>query len=201
MKIIGLAGGSGSGKSTVCKLFFENGFAYINTDEVYHALTATPTPCLDDLVHEFGREILNTDSYSLNRQKLAEKVFKDGATEKLQKLNEIAHYHILKHTQELIDELSEDEYFGVLIDAPLLFESGFNEKCDLIISVIASEDIRIKRITERDGISEEKAKMRIRAQLSDEFLKKNSNYLIVNDGDVSELYKKVDEISEKIKNL
>ena len=81
MKIIGLAGGSGSGKSTVCKLFSKEGFAFINTDEVYHGLTSRKTPCLDDLVHEFGREILNSDN-SLNREKLGQLVFAIGAEEK-----------------------------------------------------------------------------------------------------------------------
>jgi dephospho-CoA kinase len=201
VKVIGLAGGSGSGKSTVCKLFSEKGFAFINTDEVYHKLTSTPTPCLDDLVHEFGREILNDDFYSLNRKKLAEIVFAEGAEKKLKILNEISHFHILNETEEIITSLSDEEYFGVLIDAPLLFESAFDKKCDFVISVIADENIRIKRITERDGISEENAKIRINKQLSNDFLKKKSKFIIVNDGDINELKKAVDEISEKIKKL
>ncbi len=201
MKVIGLAGGSGSGKSTVSKLFYENGFAFINTDEIYHKLTSTPTPCLDDLVHEFGREILNPEIHSLNRKKLAEIVFAKGQEDKLQRLNKIAHFHVLRETEEIIASLSEDEYFGVLIDAPLLFESGFDKKCDFVISVTANENVRIKRITERDGITEEKAKARINAQLSDEFLINNSKFIIVNDGDIDELRKNVNEISEKIKKL
>ena len=199
MKIIGLAGGSGSGKSTVCKLFAKNGFAFINTDELYHALTKTPTPCLDDLVHEFGREILNEEFYSLNRKKLADIVFNNP--EKLKKLNKIAHYHILRETEEIIASYPTGKYFGVLVDAPLLFESGFDKKCDFVISVIADEDLRIKRITERDGISVEKATERIKNQATDEFLKKNSRFLIVNDGDFDALEKSVNEISEKIKNF
>ena len=88
-----------------------------------------------------------------------------------------------------------------MVDAPLLFESGFDKKCDFVISVIADEDLRIKRITERDGISVEKAKERIKNQATDEFLKKNSLFLIVNDGDLDALEKSVNEISEKIKNF
>ena len=199
MKIIGLAGGSGSGKSTVCKLFSKEGFAFINTDEVYHGLTSRKTPCLDDLVHEFGREILNSDN-SLNREKLGQLVFAVGAEEKLKALNKITHYHILRETEKIIASLPREKYFGVLIDAPLLFESGFDKKCDLVISVIADENTRIMRITERDGISAEKAKSRIKAQLSDEFLKENSKYIIVNDGNLTALQGAVSEISEKIKN-
>lgn len=200
MKIIGLAGGSGSGKTTVCKLFSEFGYAFINTDEVYHALTSTATPCLDDLVCEFGREILNP-GYSLNRKKLADIVFNDGEGEKLKKLNKIAHFHVLRETEEIIASLSDECFCGVLVDAPLLFESGFDKKCDFIVSVIADEAVRIKRIVERDGISEEKAFARIKTQASDEFLKENSHFLIVNDGDFDALRVSVREISEKIKNF
>ncbi len=200
MKIIGLAGGSGSGKSTVCKLFSENGFAFVNTDEVYHELTSKKTPCLDELVLEFGKEILNTDN-SLNRVKLASIVFSSNSSEKLKKLNKIAHYHVLSQTEKIIAELPKDKYFGVLVDAPLLFESGFHEKCDLVISVIAEDGARIKRITARDGISEEKAILRINNQLSNEYLKEKSDIIIVNDGNLDALKISVREISEKIKNF
>ena len=177
----------------------KNGFAFINTDDVYHALTSGKSPCLDELVGEFGEGILNSDSCALDRSKLGEIVF--NSKQKLEKLNKIAHYHILKRTEEMIKELPTGEFFGVLVDAPLLFESGFDKKCDFIISVIANEDLRINRIKERDGITEEKAKMRLRAQKSDDFLKNNSHFLIVNDGDINALTKAVDEISEKIKNI
>ena len=198
MKIIGLAGGSGSGKSSVCKLFSENGFAFINTDEVYHELCSKKSPCLDELVSEFGESILNADN-SLNRAKLAEIVFAKNAEKKLKRLNEIAHFHVLAETERIISTLPKDKYSGVLVDAPLLFESGFNRKCEIIISVIADEKKRIARITERDGISTEKAKLRIKNQISDEFLKENSDFIIVNDGDFNALRKSVDDISEKIK--
>ncbi|MBQ7333672.1 MAG: dephospho-CoA kinase [Clostridia bacterium] len=199
MKIIGLAGGSGSGKSTVCKLFLKNGFTYINTDEVYHRLTSKPSPCLEALTKEFGKEILNSD-FSLNREKLASIVFSNDAAEKRKKLNQISHYYVLAETEKIIDSLSQDGFFGVLVDAPLLFESGFDKKCDIIISVIADEKTRISRIVKRDGISQLSAKSRIRAQISDEFLKENSHFIIVNDGDAQDLEARVQEISDKIKN-
>ena len=199
MKIIGLAGGSGSGKTTVAELFSENGFAYINTDEVYHALTSRKSPCLEDLIQEFGSGIVNAE-YSLDRKALASIVFQDGAEEKRKKLNQITHFHVLSETEQMIASLDEKVFFGVLVDAPLLFESGFDKKCDKIISVIAEKSVRIARIIKRDSISEEKAEARIKAQLSDEFLKAHSDYLIVNNGDFGSLRKRVYEISEQIKN-
>ena len=199
MKVIGLAGGSGSGKSTVCELFLKNGFTYINTDEVYHSLTSGLTPCLLSLVKEFGTQILNSDN-SLNRPKLASIVFAPNAAEKHKKLNEIAHYYVLSETEKIISELEGKAFFGVLIDAPLLFESGFDKKCDFVISVIADKEKRIERILARDGISKEKALARINNQLSDDFLKKNSKYIITNDGNIETLTESVNEISEKIKN-
>ena len=199
MKIIGLAGGSGSGKTTVCKLFSGLGFAYINTDEVYHKLISAPSLCLDELVLEFGEGILNPDK-TLDRKKLSAIVFAENAHVKRKRLNEITHFHILSETEGIIASLS-DEYFGVLVDAPLLFESGFDKKCDFIISLVSDKAMRIKRITERDGITSEDAAARINSQLSDEFLKENSDFLIVNDGDLDALRKSVYEISEKIKKF
>jgi len=200
LKIIGLAGGSGSGKTTVAELFSKNGFAYIDTDKVYHGLTSHPSPCLDDLVHEFGREILNPDC-SLNREHLSEIVFQPEASEKREKLNKIAHSHVISETFAIISSLDESEFFAVLIDAPLLFESGLDKSCDKVISVVADEKIRISRIVARDGITEERALKRIKSQLSDEFLRKNSDYIIVNDGNLYDLKKQVDMLSEQIKNL
>lgn len=199
MKIIGLAGGSGSGKTTVCELFSKIGYACINTDEIYHALISKPSPCLLELVTEFGEEILNPDG-SLNRRRLGSIVFESDSDEKLKKLNKIAHFHILKEAEDIIAKLPEETFFGVLVDAPLLFESGFDRKCDVVISVIADEKTRIERITARDGISPENAKLRIKKQLSNEVLREKSDYTIVNDGDIDALTKSVNLLSEKIKN-
>lgn len=196
MLVIGLAGGSGSGKGVASQIFASYGFLHIDTDRVYHDLISGPSPCLSELVSEFGGGILAQNG-ALDRKKLAAIVFSDRT--KLDRLNSIAHRHILKKTREIINSARADGYFAVLVDAPLLFESGFDKECDLVISLLAKRDIRICRIIARDGISSEKAAARIDNQLSDGFLTERSDYIIENNGTTEELSQKIDEIINELK--
>ena len=198
MLVIGLAGGSGSGKGSVCAIFREFGFEFIDTDALYGKLTAPGGKCIGPLVSEFGKVILNEDG-SLNKTTLAKIVFmSENAEEKRKKLDGITHKIILGETRKLLTDYSSKNTFAVLVDAPLLFESGFDRECDIIISVIAEENIRIKRIIQRDKITEEMARNRIASQLSNEFLRENSDYIIVNNGSMEELRGNISSIAEKI---
>lgn len=199
MKIIGLCGGSGSGKTTVASLFSELGFAYINTDEVYHELTSSQSKCLDELVCEFGSQILS-DSNVLDRKKLADIVFSENGEQKRQRLNKIAHYHVIEKTKSMINDAKNSGFYAVLIDAPLLFESHLTDICDAVLAVVAKKDLRINRICKRDGISVDAALRRIESQLSDDFLIKNSDYVIVNNGTQENIKQEVMRIAEQIKN-
>lgn len=197
MTVIGLCGGSGSGKSTVSKLFSKYGFVSINTDEIYHELTSEKTECLLELVDEFGESIL-TDSFSLDRRKLAAIVFADAAAKKKHTaLNRIAHKHVLNRVRSLIAEYEKNGATAVLVDAPMLFESGFDKECDAIISVTADRDERAKRIVERDSISMDAAFARIASQLPDEYLIENSDYNINNDS-LDALPQEVEKIANQI---
>ena len=200
MKVIGLCGGSGSGKGTVAQLFSEFDIPSIDTDKVYHALTSSKSLCLDALADEFGPQILSLDG-SLDRSKLSEIVFsRNDSAEKRRKLNQISHKFVLQRTREILDEYRADGKKAVLVDAPLLFESGFDKECDFVIAVIANESIRISRIVERDKITVENARRRIRTQLPDEYLEANSKYIIKNDGMLSELRETVGKIAAEILN-
>lgn len=199
MKIVGLCGGSGSGKSTVLTLFSEYGFIPINTDEIYHELTSKYTECLKELAAEFG-ECIVTPSFSLDRRKLAAIVFSENADkEKHKVLNRIAHKHVLGKVREMIAEYRNTGALAVLVDAPMLFESGFDKECDVIISVTADKDVRVQRIVARDSISNEAAMARIAAQLPDDYLIENSDYNIHND-DLLTLPEKVEKVAKKILN-
>ena len=180
MKIIGLCGGSGSGKGTVSVLFLKHGFRTIDTDAVYHKLVSKKSKCLDALTKEFGEEILSPDS-SLNRKKLSEIVFKsEESASKLAALNAITHKFVLEETRGLILRYEKMGVPAVLIDAPLLFESGFNKECDEIICVTADKDVRVERIMKRDGLTKKDAFLRVNTQLPDEYLIRNSDYNIEN---------------------
>lgn len=199
MKIIGLVGGTGAGKGTVSKIFEKYNFAAIDTDAVYHEITSSLTPCLIELRDAFGEGIITADG-ALDRRALAGIVFKEGAENKRALLNAIAHKFVLDEVRKRISVLKEQGYAAVLVDAPLLFESGFDKECDSILCITAGKNVRMQRIVKRDGISGEMASSRIKAQLSDEELKSRSDFVIENDGDLDALILCVENTVPKILN-
>jgi dephospho-CoA kinase len=200
MKVIGLCGGSGSGKGTVAEIFSVYGIPSVDTDRVYHDLTTRQTECLNALVNEFGVGILNKDG-TLDRGALSELVFGDGAAAvKRQTLNNIAHKYILERTREILRDFEEMGAKAALVDAPLLFESGFDKECDSIIAVVANMKVRIDRIMLRDNITEKSATLRVKTQLPDDYLCTRADFVIDNSGSLDELERSVTEIAQKILN-
>lgn len=186
MKIIGLCGGSGSGKGAVSSLFDAYGIPSIDTDAVYHDITSHPSDCLDALASEFGPSVVNAGR--LDRATLREIVFNaPGSAEKLNRLNAITHKYIIDETEKIISAYEKDGFRGVIIDAPLLFESGLDKRCDTVIAVLANREVRIARIMLRDGITLDAARARIDSQLSDAELVNRANIIIRNDGTIDEL--------------
>lgn len=177
---IGICGSSGSGKGYVCKLFSTYGYKWIDTDKVYRDLATPKSECVRELREYFGECILNPDG-SLNRKELSKCVFEgEGSSKKLSKLNEITHFYIRKETERIITESEKNGYKGVLVDAPVLFESGFDKMCDVTICVTAPKEIKLQRIVSRDNITKEKAISRINSQLSDGILREKCTYEIDN---------------------
>lgn len=193
MLIIGLTGPSGAGKGEVGAILSSLGIPCIDTDALYHQLIAPPSPCLDELVAEFGKEIL-TPSGTLDRGALASRVFANGNSIEHEKLNSITHRYVLGATRDLLKGFEADGHIAACVDAPLLIESGFHKECDKIISVIADREMRIARIINRDGISRERALTRVNAQQPDSFYEDAADAVIRNDGDVSELLCKVRQV-------
>ena len=201
MKVIGLCGGSGSGKGTVGRMLFELGIPTIDTDSVYRELTSKPSECLRALSLEFGDRIISPDG-GLDRKALRDLVFYGESSEaRLKKLNEISHAYILCETRRWISVFEKDGYGAVTVDAPLLFESGFDRECDAIIAVLADTEVRVDRIMKRDGIDREAAGRRISTQIPDEELRRRADFIIVNSGNTDTLLKNVSEVAEKILKL
>lgn len=199
MTVIGLAGGSGSGKSSVALIFEKLGVPFVDADKLYWHLTSYKSECVLELTSEFGEKILNRDG-SLNRAALREMVFGDENREKLNTLNRISHKHVIALAKKEMKSLEERGAEFVLFDAPLLFESGFHNECDFIIAVVSDAETRIKRITARDSISRELAILRIRAQITDDFLRDNADFIIENNGSLHLLEGEVLRVFELIKN-
>ncbi len=178
---IGLCGSSGSGKGYVCKKFKEHGAEYIDTDRVYRDIVASGSPCLRELCDCFGDGILSDDG-SLNRKALSAIVFEgENASKNLKRLNSISHKYIRIEVERILMENEARGVWATLIDAPVLFESGFDEMCSCTVCVTAPRELKLKRIMIRDGITREKAEARIDSQLSDGQLRDLCDYEIVND--------------------
>ncbi len=180
MRIIGLCGRSGSGKGVFSKVASENGFFVIDCDAVYKELVSSPSPCLNEIENAFGSFVVKHGS--LDRRALAPIVFSDK--EKLELLNSIAHKHILAEIETILSTLGEEEI--VLLDAPTLFESGINEMCDLVVGVLASDELCVRRIVLRDDITEASALARLANQKSNEFLIENCDCLVYNESTADE---------------
>ena len=175
MRLIGLCGRSGSGKGMFCKTAEENGFFVIDCDKVYKDLVSYPSECLLEIAENFGKEVIKDGA--LDRRYLAPIVFSDS--EKLDLLNKITHKYITSEVHKIISEVPEDSF--VVLDAPTLFESGMNESCDLIIGVVASDELCISRIVARDNISVQEAEARLSKQLTVEKIIEYSDCVIYND--------------------
>ena len=158
-------------------------------------MTEKNTPCLEELSLYFGKEIIKEDG-TLDRRRLANIAF--STPEKHNALNSITHRHILLLLEEKLLTAEKRGYFAAVIDAPLLFESGLDKRCDVIVAVTAPYDVRIQRITARDKITAEEAELRFKRQIDEKELKERSHYVIYNDDDEAQLERKVLEVVSKI---
>ncbi len=193
--ILGITGGSGSGKSLASKFFANNGFYVVDYDKVSREICEKGMPCLKELCRAFGNDILDSDG-NLMRKKLGSIVFKDK--EKLGILNDITHKYIMEQSDKLLKTLKNKD---VVLDAPLLFEAGLDKKCDKVICVLCEREERISRIMERDGLAREQAQNRINSQKSDEFYIQKSNYCVQNSGEIKKLYDSLNKILKELNSV
>ncbi|MEE0970483.1 MAG: dephospho-CoA kinase [Clostridia bacterium] len=200
MKIIGLTGQSGSGKSEVARVLLRHDIPHIDCDRVYHDILASDVNCKEELVQEFGSQILDIGG-DIHRKKLAEEVFgTSGNHDKLNKLNKITHKYVTAKCEELIKKYRGEGKKAVTLDAPTLIESGLNRKCDVIIAVTAHENTRLRRIKARDNITQKKAEMRINAQPKQYFYTDAADYVIKNDSSSEDLTLQTEKFIREILN-
>lgn len=182
--IIGITGASGAGKSIASKVFEKNGFFIIDLDKIAHGIYDTNKLCVEEVAREFGNGILDANG-KVMRKKLGEIVFADK--EKLNILNKITHKYILNEVFKKLDGKN-----NAVLDAPLLFEAGLEKHCDITLGIISPNEVKTKRIQERDGVSQGYAAKRLEKQHNDEFFEKNCTFCIRNNGDIPEFIKKVE---------
>ncbi len=194
IKIIGLTGQSGAGKSTVSKVFEGKGVTAVNADSVAHEALKTEK-CKESLRAAFGDGIFD-EKGEVVRKALAKVAF--SSQENTQKLNGCTHPVITELTLSTFKELESKGEGAVLLDAPTLLESGLHKICSVIVSVISDKNLRAERIMKRDGLTLDEAMLRLNAQHDDEFYTDKSDYVIENNGSDEELLKKADKLCEEI---
>lgn len=187
--IIGITGGTGCGKTTALQLIADLGGLVIDCDRVYHDLLKTDKAMLLELEQRFPGTVENGQ---LNRKKLASIVFADEKA--LLDLNGITHKAVKKEVLRLL----ENGPSLVAIDAIGLFEGKLSELCHTTLAITAPEEVRVSRLTSRDGITEEQALARIRAQKSQEWFVANCDHHLHNDGTKEEFRNKCIALYEKL---
>lgn len=199
--LIGLCGRSGVGKGYVCALFAAHGIPSVDTDAVYRAMTAPApvlSPCMKELAAEFGASVVLPD-HSLDRAAMRRIVFAEDGTSARRRLNEITHAHILRETNRLAADYAAAGFPLVIIDAPLLFESGFDRMCRFRVCVTASAETSVARIMRRDAISREAAEARLAAQIPEEELVHRCEYRIENEVNSNTLDTQVASVAASIR--
>ena len=193
--IIGILGGIASGKSTVAAEFAKLGCKIIDADEIAHELLDEPN-VRSKIISYFGNRILGPEG-KIDRNKLGDMAFSDAV--KLSELNNIIHPVVLEQTEELIERYTnENEVRGIVLDMPLLVEVGWVKRCDRVIFVECSEQVRGDRAKKMGIYDEKQFKIRENFQISLDNKAQLSDNTVDNNSDFSDLTKQVTEIFSHI---
>lgn len=196
MHLVGLTGGVGSGKSTVARLLAERGAVVVDADQVAREVVEPGEPALDEVVARFGRGVLDADG-RLDRPALAAIVFGDDQARR--DLEAITHPRIAERvTQRIADAQAAEDADGrtriVVVDHPLLVESGTAAGYPTVIVVETPAEERVRRLVEHRGMSEDDARARIAAQADDEARRAVATHLVDNAGEPDDLVAQVEAI-------
>jgi dephospho-CoA kinase len=193
MRVIGVTGGIGSGKTTVCNILNALGCRIFNADQVAKELQETDPEVIAGIKALFGEEIYTGNVP--NRKKIAQLVFSDK--EKLMALNRLIHPKVFARFYEAKLDAERKGERVLVKEAAILFESGGNKQVDETIAVLADRDLRIKRL-EGKGLTRDEIEQRMSMQLSDDELRQHADHVIENNGTLEELQSKVKKTLEKI---
>ncbi|AJE33058.1 dephospho-CoA kinase [Corynebacterium humireducens NBRC 106098 = DSM 45392] len=198
MKIIGLTGGIGSGKTSVADLLRSHGLPVIDADQIARDIVEPGQPTLRELADAFGADIIREDG-SLDRPELARRAFADKAGTQL--LNSITHPRIMARRDELFDAARAAGEPAVIYDMPLLVEKGQHKDMDLTVVVHVDVDTRVDRLVTGRGLDEADVRRRIAAQTTDAARMAVADVIIDNNGPREELEAQVQALADRIRLL
>ena len=194
---VGLTGGIGCGKSIALSIFKALGCPTLDSDVIYHDLIQPGKPLHAKLIKTFGDEISDADGV-IDRQKLGAVIFADE--EKRQLLNSLAHPAVVKEQKRLKKEIRQQlkrenvEQAVVVTDAALMIEAGTYKNYDALVVVACEAETQLRRVMNRDGLSESEARRRIEAQMPIADKVKYADYVVRNDAGPQELIKEVETV-------
>ncbi|MFC1950626.1 dephospho-CoA kinase [Chloroflexota bacterium] len=195
MKVIGLTGGIGSGKSTVSQILADLGTVILDTDEVGHKALKPNTEIWREVVTAFGRQIL-TPNDNIDRKKLGEMIF--GNPESLSRLNQIMHPRMYNMVKARLEKYRRQGTRTVVLEAPLLLEAGWIPLVDKVWVTTASKATILKRLKERTGLSQAKSLTRIQSQMLSVDRVSHADVIINTDCNLDELKSKVKELWRRL---
>ncbi len=196
---VGVTGGIGSGKSTVCNLFARLGRTVLSADAIARSLTDSSEDIKASLRKAFGDGVFRPDGL-VDRKALAACVFNNRR--RLQTLNAIIHPHVFRSIEQTLRQLpSTQKRPYVIIEAALIFESGMDDQLDYVVVVSADEEVRIDRVMKRDGVSRDEVLARMQSQMNVEQALRRADFVLQNDGAEADLAHTVAFLDSLLKRL
>ncbi len=195
MTVIGITGPTGAGKTTALGVLEALGAEVIDADAVYHALLRASVPLRAALTGAFGENILDAAGL-VDRKKLADAVYPDA----LDQLSALTHPFVVEEIDRRLERAEAAGKRAAAIDAIALIESGLGEKCGAVVAVLAPLEVRMRRVMERDRISEPYARRRALAQKDDAFFRAHAGYVLENTAEDTpeEFRRRARELFEKL---
>ena len=192
---LGLTGGIASGKSTADEFFKKRKIPIIDSDLIAHRIMEIGQNGYKAVVDYFGNDILHDDQ-TIDRRKLGAIVFNDR--EKLKKLNEITHPLVHQEIEQQMVQYRANHEKLVVIDVPLLFESGFESLCNGVLVISITPELQLERLMKRNNFVKKEAIARINNQMPLSEKEKRATYVVTNTGTIDDLEKKLSNLLQEI---
>ncbi len=193
---VAITGNIASGKSQVEKILLSSGYKVVDTDKINHYILASDYNVIKEIKSVFSDEDILDEDGNISRKKLGDVVF--YSEDKRKKLEDILHKRIFDKVNIFFNENSNEKF--VFVSIPLLFEANLENNYDKIIFVSADEDIRLKRLMERNNYTKAYARKRIKIQQKEDEKIKKSDFIIFNNSDFNNLRKQINSILEQLSN-